>query len=312
MNSQAEETELRYPSVVNLVFNQPWAVLPETYAMIRELVLSRALGQTLTAEEVQERIGARRVGAGAARNGAIAVLPLYGVLAQRMNLMTQMSGGTSTELFGKMFQAAVKEPAISAIVLDVDSPGGSVFGVQELAAQVRAARGSKPIVAVANSMAASAAYWIASQADELAVTPGGLVGSIGVLTAHTDESKAEEQAGLKTTLISAGKFKAETSPFAPLSDEARAAIQAEVDAYYAAFVEDVAKGRRTSLSAVRGGFGQGRVVLAQDALAQGMVDTVATLDQVVARLGGRDSGGARASADASVDLRKRRQRLLTS
>ena len=91
----------------------------------------------------------------------------------------------------------MREPSISAIVLDVDSPGGSVFGVEELATEIRAARGTKPVVAVANSMAASAAYWIASQADELVITPGGMVGSIGVLTAHEDISKAQEMAGIK-------------------------------------------------------------------------------------------------------------------
>ena len=295
------------PSVVNAVFNQPWAILPETYAIICEVVRIRSIGTRLTAEQIQERIGAGPIRPGAARKGAIAVLPLYGVLAQRMNLITQMSGGTSTELFGRAFNEAVREPSISAIILDVDSPGGSVFGVQELASEIRAARGTKPVIAVANSMAASAAYWIASQADELVVTPGGLVGSIGVLTAHQDISKAQEMAGIKTTLVSAGKFKVEDAPFAPLSEVAKASLQALVDERYGAFVQDVAQGRRVSVAAVKGGFGQGRLVGAEDALAQGMVDTIGTLDQTIARLMGR-APRAGLAAGGDIDWRQRRLR----
>ena len=306
--SNPDMVEPQYPSIVNAVFNQPWAVLPETYAIICQLVRSRTEGVRLTAEQIQERIGAGPVRPGAAKHGAIAVLPLYGVLAQRMNMMTQVSGGTSTELFGRAFKEAVREPSISAIVIDVDSPGGSVFGVEELAAEINAARGAKPVIAVANSMAASAAYWIAAQADELVVTPGGLVGSIGVMTAHQDISKAQEMAGVKITLISAGIFKMEESSFQPLSDVAKTAIQAEVDRYYGMFVQAVAKGRKTSVAAVKAGFGQGRLVGADDALAQGMVDTIGTLDQTIARLMGRGPQG-QIGAVADVDLRQRRLRL---
>ena len=154
-------------------------------------------------------------------------------------------------------------------------------------------------------MAASAAYWVASQADELVVTPGGIVGSIGVLTAHEDVSKAEEMAGVKTTVISAGKFKAEDHPFQPLSESARAEQQSMVDKYYNVFVSAVAKGRGVSLSTVRDGYGQGRVVKGEDALSMGMVDTVATLDQVITRLMGRPAQG---SLSADMDMRQRRLR----
>ena len=311
------DSPMHYPSVVNAVFNQPWAILPETYAIICEVVRSRSSGLRLTAEQIQERIGAaamaalRPVRTGAAKGGAVAVLPLYGILAQRMNTMTHMSGGTSTEMFGRMFREAVREPSISAIVIDVDSPGGSVFGVDELASEIRAARGAKPIIAVANSMAASAAYWVASQADELVVTPGGMVGSVGILTAHEDISKAQELAGVKTTIVSAGRFKAEDAPFQPLSEVAKTALQALVDQYYATFVQAVAKGRKVSIAAVKDGFGQGRLVKAEDALEQGMVDTIATLDQTIARLMGRGPQG-QAGAMADTELRQRRLRLAAS
>mgnify|MGYP001609456194 CR=1 FL=1 len=306
---KAQAIGSRYPGIVNAVFNQPWAIMPETYGIICELVRSRSLGFRLTAEQIQQRIGAGPVRPGAARSGAIAVLPLYGVISQRMHMMTQVSGGTSTELFGRAFKEAVREPSISAIVLDVDSPGGNVFGVDELASDIRAARGTKPIIAVANSMAASAAYWIASQADEVVVTPGGMVGSIGVLTAHEDKSKAQEMAGIKTTIISAGRFKAEDAPFQPLNEEAKAALQSLVDQYYSTFLQAVAKGRKVSVVAVKSGFGQGRLVNATEAVAQGMVDTIGTLDQTVARLMGRGSQG-QVGAVSDVDLRQRRLRAV--
>jgi signal peptide peptidase SppA len=136
-----------------------------------------------------------------------------------------------------------------------------------------------------DTLAASAAYWIASQADEIVVTPSGDVGSIGVLVMHDDVSKAEEMAGFKTTVISAGKYKAEGHPFEPLSDEARGELQKLVDDVYAMFVADVAQGRGTTAEAVRSGYGQGRLQLANDAVASGLADRVDTIDSTLEQLG---------------------------
>src|SRR5215467_6271108 len=122
-------------------------------------------------------------------------------------------------------EAAAANPDVSAIVLDVDSPGGTVAGTPETAAAVRRAAEVKPVVAVANSLAASAAYWIASQASSLVVGPSADVGSIGVISAHIDRSKMLEDMGLRVTVVSAGRYKAEGNPFAPLSDEAKANMQ---------------------------------------------------------------------------------------
>lgn len=277
---------MKYEHIANLVFNQPWAILPAVYTTIMDLIAFKAEGGVLTEEEIRDRIGAVQH-PGKSRSGAVAVLPLHGVLAQRMNMMSAMSGGTSTEIFGKMFTDAVADPAIGGIVINIDSPGGSVFGVQELWQTVFNARGEKPIVAMVNSVAASAAYWIATAADEIVVTPGGELGSIGVLTGHKDISAALEMAGEKVTLISAGKKKVDANPFEPLSEEARADLQGRVDAYYATFVSAVAKGRGVNLSAVRGGFGEGSMVGAAEAVKLGMADRVGTLDAAISRAGGR-------------------------
>jgi signal peptide peptidase SppA len=138
---------------------------------------------------------------------------------------------TANTPFAAAFRQALADPSIGGIVISVDSPGGSVYGVPELVAEIYRARGQKPVVAVADSMAASAAYWIACQAEQVYVTPGGEVGSIGVLTAHADMSQALANEGVSVSVISAGRYKAEASPYAPLTDEARAAIQARVDEY---------------------------------------------------------------------------------
>lgn len=292
-----------YRHVVRAITETPWAILPSTLGVILDLVEYRAEGNKLTAEEVRERVGVRAAARPQTRSGggAVAVLPLYGVLIPRANLMSEMSGGTSLERFSTALRELANEPSVGTIVLDVDSPGGSATMVPEVAAEIRAAREQKPVIAVANALAASGAYWLASQADELIVTPSGYVGSIGVFTSHEDWSKFDEAFGVKTTLISAGKFKTEGNMFEPLSEEAAAYMQSLVDDVYALFVADVAKGRGVSASDVRNGFGQGRILSAKRAVKEGMADRVDTLEATIARLVRRPQGG-QASGAGVLDL----------
>jgi signal peptide peptidase SppA len=170
-------------------------------------------------------------------------------------------------------------------VMDVDSPGGSVFGVHKLSQKIFEARGKKPIVAIANSEAYSAGYYIASAADELWVTPTGMVGSIGVLSMHVDWSRWNDQQGLGVTYIHAGKYKVEGNADGPLDKESRAEMQRHVDRYYRMFVESVARNRTTTVERVESEFGQGRIVGAQDAVRRGMADRVGTLEQVAREVG---------------------------
>ena len=156
--------------------------------------------------------------------------------------------------------------------------------MSELASEIVKARAQKPVIAVANSLAASAAYWIGCSASEFYVTPGGEVGSIGVWQAHFDYSKALEEDGVKPTLISAGKFKVEGNPYVPLDEQAQGFMQSRVDDYYNAFVEAVALGRGVSINDVKTGMGEGRVLGADAALAQNMVDGIATFDDVLAKM----------------------------
>jgi signal peptide peptidase SppA len=193
-------------------------------------------------------------------------------------------GSTSTQHFSSALRQLMADDTVGQILIDIDSPGGSVYGVAELADEIQSARAQKPVIAVANSLAASAAYWIGCSASEFYVTPGGEVGSIGVWQAHQDYSKALEESGVKTTLISAGKFKVEGNPYSPLDDEAQSFMQSRVDDYYAAFTKAVARGRGVPIAQVRDGMGQGRVLGADDALAQNMVDGIATFDDVLKKM----------------------------
>lgn len=209
--------------------------------------------------------------------GAVAVLPISGVITQRGGWY-----GTSADGVGKMLDQVLAMPEVGAVVFDINSPGGSVFGVGELGSKIRAARGKKPLIAVANSMAASAAYWIASAADQVIVTPGGQVGSIGVFSAHVDLSKALDAAGVKVTFIKAGKYKTEGNAYEPLGEEAATRFQIEVDTYYSQFLRAVADGRGTTVADVQANYGQGRMMTADEAEAAGLVDRIATLDEVLA------------------------------
>jgi signal peptide peptidase SppA len=205
------------------------------------------------------------------------VIPVVGSIMQRGGAFD--CGGATTQSISQQLRDANADDSVSAILLDIDSPGGSVYGVSELAAEIRAS--AKPVTAVANSLAASAAYWLGTAASEFFVTPGGEVGSIGVWMAHEDWSKAMDDEGVKVTLISAGKHKVEGNPYSPLDPEARDFMQSRTDDYYGMFTRDVARGRKVSVEDVRKGMGQGRVLGAQQAVSEKMVDGVMTFDQVV-------------------------------
>ena len=270
----------------------PWALMPERLSAVTA-VIARWSGDARASDEVMHSVAADRNARDARRQssvsnsgGGIAVLPLYGIVTQRGNMVDDVSGpGTaSTQQFSNLLRAALQDETVSQILIDIDSPGGSVYGVAELADEIVSARDQKPVVAIANSLAASAAYWIGCSASEFYVTPGGEVGSIGVWQAHQDYSKAMDEAGVKTTLISAGKFKVEGNPYAPLDEEAQGFMQSRVDDYYAAFTKAVAKGRGVPISQVRDGMGQGRVLGADAALASSMVDGIATFEDVVKKM----------------------------
>jgi ClpP class serine protease len=173
-----------------------------------------------------------------------------------------------------------------------------VYGTPELARKIFNARGSKPIVAIANPMAASAALWAGTAADRFYITPSGEAGSHGVYSMHMDYSKALENDGVKVTFVSAGKFKTEGSPYEPPSDEFLASEQSTVDEIMGEFTSALARHRGKASSYVLENFGQGRLLSAKKAVEVGLADGVMTFEQVVSRLlSGHIRTGQAASAD---------------
>lgn len=266
--------------VLQVFVESAWAILPHKLTTLAEIVNRHVNGEKLSAEEIEARIQGT-VRPQERRVNKVAVLPLFGVIFPRGNLMVEMSGATSAERFSAQFDALLKDPEIDAIVLDVNSPGGSASGTAEAAAKIYEARGQKRIIAISNHMMASGAYWIGCAAGELVVSPSSEVGSIGVYAAHQDVSVALEQEGVKVSLISAGKYKTAGNPYEPLTEETRAVIQKRVDDIYDQFVGAVAQYRGVKEAVVRNGFGEGGVVGADEAVALGMADRVATLEEVL-------------------------------
>ena len=287
---------LKYARIMAAVASGIWAIEEDYANEMLSILAYKASGGSFTAEEIAARIeGNTADEPRTSRDGTVAVLGLRGVLSPRVEAVDNMSGGggTAAESFRRRFAQAVNDTSVASIVLDIDSPGGNVQGIPETFSAIMAARGTKPIVAVANNNALSAAFWIASAADEIVVTPSGDVGSIGVRTMHEDLSEKLASEGVKRTVISAGRFKAEGSETEELSSEAAKFLQQRVDTIFEKFTKDVAKGRGVSVKTVRGEFGEGRVVDAQRALAAGMVDRIGSLDGEVQRLTKRRTAGTR-------------------
>lgn len=214
--------------------------------------------------------------------GEIAVLPIYGTLVRRAAGLEAASGLTSYQDIAAQLDSAIADPAVSAIVLDIDSPGGESGGVFDLADRVRAAAQLKPVWALANDMAYSAAYALGSAASRLFVTRTGGVGSIGVIAMHADQSVRDAQDGIRYTSVFAGARKNDLNPHEPISDEAHAFLKGEVDRIYGLFVDTVASHRSLTTDAVKAT--EAGVFFGSDAVAAGLADAVGTFDDLLTEL----------------------------
>jgi HK97 family phage prohead protease len=280
----AQRKEHRFKNITAAVAGVKWAIQSEKLETICALLNSRAAGVVATKEEIQAAMMGNESVYQAEPSNGVAVIPVYGVISQRMTMMAEFCGGTSCDKLTSQLRAAVADESIKTIVLDIDSPGGTVTGVPELAAEIMKLREQKEIIGVANGMAASAALWIGASCSKLVVIPSGEVGSIGVYQMHQDVSGALDKAGVNIQFISAGEFKVDGNPYETLSDTAKSDMQAGVDEFYEMFVEGVAAGRNVSVETVKSDFGKGRMLMAKDALKVGLVDSIQTLDEVVSGL----------------------------
>ena len=179
------------------VLTAPWAIEPTKLLEIQAIYATHLRGDKIDIDAVEKKLGRPLANEpkGYQVQDGVAVLPLEGVMAKRMNMFSQISGGTSTALAERDLQAAMADPSVHSIVLCIDSPGGTVDGTQTLADAVLAS--TKPICTLASGSMASAAYWVGSASDAVYITDSTTqVGSIGVVATHTDISKAQENQGV--------------------------------------------------------------------------------------------------------------------
>jgi capsid assembly protease len=308
---------MRYLRLLSWVASAFWAIEETKAETMLGVLLDRAASgfrsdDTFHDDENSAERAARRAERRRSEpQEGIAIVPVMGVISPRISDVEGLStgGGMSAEGFAAAMRRLAADPAVSGILLDINSPGGNVYGIPEAAEAIREARGVKPVWAVAHHQAASAAYWLGVTAEQLVVTPSGEVGSIGVYSYHEDISKRMDMLGVKPTLIKAGPNKAEGHPAFPLGEEAASHLQARIDDYYAMFVRDVAKGRGVPVSTVRDSFGGGRMVGAQESVRLGMADRVDSLANTVKRMQRAVGKKAAGTASGGDDLRARRRRL---
>lgn len=207
----------------------------------------------------------------------VAVVPVIGPIARYMNIFTRISGGTSIEILARDFRAAVENPKVKAVILNMDSPGGTVNGTSEFASQVFAARSSKPIVAYASNNACSGAYWIASACSEIVANDTAHLGSIGVVGGYV----ADKPDGRTTQFVSA---RAKNKRPDMSTEDGRAVVQAQVDAIEDVFISSVARYRGVSEEKVESDFGQGDHFIGSKAVEAGMADRLGSLDALISEL----------------------------
>ncbi|MCW2319192.1 signal peptide peptidase SppA [Rhodoblastus acidophilus] len=217
-------------------------------------------------------------------NGA-AIIPLRGSLITDGPFIGSIWGITSYEGFRAEMRRAAADPKVSRIVLAVNSPGGMVAGIDNAAAAIADAKAAKPVVAMVEGMAASAAYWLASQADEIVLSPLSEVGSIGVVAMHVDMSGYLEKAGVSVSLIHAGRHKVDGNPYEPLSEATRADIQADIDRLRLEFANAVGAGRGARFDAAKAMSTEARMFDAQTAVKEGLADRIGSLDSILSLSG---------------------------
>jgi capsid assembly protease len=269
------------------MLSSPWAIMPERLTQIIGIYEAHTSGQMADLKALEAKMGKTldRKEEGYTIENGVAVIPIEGVIAKKMNLFHEISGGASTDLIERDFRKALADPSARSILLVIDSPGGSVMGIQELSNLIYESRGKKPIAAYTEGMLASAAYWLASAADQVFISGDTVqTGSIGVVAAHIDVSKREEQMGIKTTEIVAGKYKRIASQYAPLTEEGRATIQDQVDYVYSVFVNDIGRNRRVKVDRVLSQMADGKVFIGKQGLEAGLVDGISSMGALITRL----------------------------
>ena len=266
------------------VFGTPLLIQPDKLEVILSAVGPRLVidGLPIAVPELSAHTEGMDTEALAVTPDGLAVIDISGSLVNRSSWLDAPSGLTSYANIREEFDLAMASPAIRGVLMRIDSNGGECAGCFDLADAIFAMRGAKPIWAVVDDAAFSAAYMLASAADKVFVSRTGGVGSIGVVATHVDASGWDEKAGLKYTILTAGAHKKDFNAHEPLSEGARSELQAEIDRLYRLFVETVARNRGMPAEAVRAT--EARLYFGEGAVAAGLADAVFPFDQTAAQM----------------------------
>ena len=268
----------KFSHLSSLVFNKPLMVTQD-YAETIAVVLSDRLNLDVEGLQIKSDAKDQRV---ATTNKGVAVIPIVGSMSHRSTGIEAMSGMTSYTTLQKQFEAAFNDPKVGSILMDIDSPGGSVAGAFDFRDYLMSKKGTKPVYALARDAMCSAAYLIGSTADKVYATQTARVGSIGVVAMHTDASGKMEKEGLKPTFISAGKFKTAGNPYEKLEGDKLKYLQDSVDESYDMFINAVADARGIDKKAIRDT--EARVYGGKKAVEIGLADGIRTYESVLAEM----------------------------
>jgi signal peptide peptidase SppA len=269
------------------IVSGPWAILPDKLVELQEVYAIHLRGERVDLAAVEARLGRplnNEPKPFEVING-VAVIPVSGIIAPKASLFMDVSGGISTQRVQRDLEQAIADPSVKAVIMYLDTPGGSTLGTPELGTAIMQARAKKPVVAFTDGQMLSAGYWLGSAASAIYISgPTVNVGSIGVVMGHRDTSQAEAAMGIKTTEITAGKYKRITTQYEPLSTAGREHMQATVDYLYSLFVNAVADHRGVSVDQVLSDMADGRVFIGQQAIDAGLVDGYKSLNELIDQL----------------------------
>lgn len=272
---------MKLARVMERVYCDRWLVQPAYHAtVIAPIVHAHVTGQA-HANGLMDAFANQKPEPIADVKDGIGYVMLDGVISRKVSAIEKSSGITDVAEVAAAVSDFAGRDDVQGIMLMIDSPGGTVGGVPELASIVKAASERKRVVAYVDGMACSAAYWIASQADEIIATESAHVGSVGVYLPMMDSSRAHEMAGIKPVVIKSGIYKGMGLPGTSLTDEQINFLRGSVESLHADFMKVVNTGRGREIDPA---MMQGQDFRSGEAKAIGMIDEIGTFDDAVNEL----------------------------
>ena len=262
---------MKLPRILRKVYDEPWLITPPVHRSIQRALEAHLEGINPSLDGLleDETMGEYQL-------DGVSVIPIHGIIGKHLSGLEMACGGCSLDSVDAMIDEAAQDPSVRAVLLDVNSPGGTVTGVPETAAKIAKLAEQKPVIAFTDSEMCSAAYWLASQANAIYATQSATVGSVGVYLALLDESRALENAGIKVNAISSGKFKLAGAPFKPLTDDERAMFQAGVTKLHDQFKAAILSKRN-----IQAGNLEGQCFDGEEAIDANLVDGITSFEEAM-------------------------------